>query len=106
MDLLDNLKDFQEAEAPMGRVLLFYLGVLPFIFVSVMPASLLLSVLYTLTRMSRANEIIAMLGAGRSVLQVLGPLLVVSAAVSVLSMSANYHWAPRAEGKKKRCSVA
>ncbi len=101
MDLLDNLKDFQEAEAPMGRVLLFYLGVLPFIFVSVMPASLLLSVLYTLTRMSRANEIIAMLGAGRSVLQVLGPLLVVSAAVSVLSMSANYHWAPRAEGKKE-----
>ncbi len=101
MDLLDNLKDFQEAEAPVGRVLLFYLGVMPFIFVSVMPASLLLSVLYTLTRMSRANEIIAMLGAGRSVLQVLGPLLVVSAVVSILSMSANYHWAPRAEGKKE-----
>lgn len=101
MDLLDNLKDFQEAEAPIGRVLLFYLGVLPFIFVSVMPASLLLSVLYTLTRMSRANEIIAMLGAGRSVLQILGPLLVVSAVISVISMSANYHWAPRSEGKKQ-----
>ncbi|MCA1964930.1 MAG: LptF/LptG family permease [Prosthecobacter sp.] len=101
MDLLDNLKDFQEAQAPLGRVLLFYLGVMPFIFVSVMPASLLLSVLYTLTRMSRANEIIAMLGAGRSVLQVLTPLFVVSAVVSLLSMAANYHWAPRAEGKKE-----
>lgn len=101
MDLLDNLKDFQEVEAPLGRVLSFYLGVMPFIFVSVMPASLLLSVLYTLTRMSRANEIVAMLGVGRSVVQILAPLFVVAATVSVISSAANFHWAPRAEGKKE-----
>lgn len=101
MDLLDNLKDFQEAETPLGRVLLYYTGMLPFIFVSVMPASLLLSVLYTLTKMSRANEIVAMLGVGRSVVQVLQPLLVLSGLVSLLCMAANYHWAPRAEGNKK-----
>lgn len=101
MDLLDNMKDFQEAETPLGRVILFYLGMLPFIYVSVMPASLLLSVLYTLTKMSRANEIVAMLGAGRSVVQILQPLLVVAGLVSLSSMAANYHWAPRAEGNKK-----
>jgi LPS export ABC transporter permease LptG len=100
MDLLDNLKDFQEAEAPLGRVVMFYFGVMPFIFVSVMPASLLLSVLYTLTKMSRANEVVAMLGVGRSVMQILQPLFVVSAAVAMVSFAANYHWAPRAEGKK------
>ncbi|GEP42695.1 LptF/LptG family permease [Brevifollis gellanilyticus] len=101
MDLLDNMKDFQEAETPVGRVILFYLGMLPFIYVSVMPAALLLSVLYTLTKMSRANEIVAMLGAGRSVVQILQPVLVVSALISLTSMAANYHWAPRAEGNKK-----
>ncbi len=101
MDLLDNLKDFQEAEAPLGRVVAFYFGVMPFIFVSVMPASLLLAVLYTLTKMSRANEIVAMLGVGRSVVQILAPVFFIAAAVATISTAANYHWAPRAEGKKE-----
>jgi|JI6StandDraft_1071083.scaffolds.fasta_scaffold07864_5 LPS export ABC transporter permease LptG len=101
MDLLDNMKDFQEAETPLGRVALFYIGMLPFIYVSVMPASLLLSVLYTLTKMSRANEIVAMLTTGRSVVQILTPLFIVAALLSLTSMAANYHWAPRAEGNKK-----
>ncbi len=101
MDLLDNLKDFQEAGASLGRVFLFYFGVLPFIFVSVMPPALLLAVLYTLTRMSRANEVVAMLGAGRSVVQILQPIFIVAAAVAAMSSAANYYWAPRAEGNKK-----
>ena len=101
MDLLDNLKDFQEAKASLGRVFLFYFGILPFIFVSVMPAVLLLSVLYTLTKMSRANEVVAMLGIGRSVVQILQPIFVVAAAVAIMSFAANYYWAPRAEGNKE-----
>ncbi|SKA85298.1 LPS export ABC transporter permease LptG [Prosthecobacter debontii] len=101
MDLLDNLKEFQEAQSSLGRVVKFYLGVLPFIFVSVMPASLLLAVLYTLTKMSRANEIVAMLSAGRSVSQILQPVFAVVIAVCVMSLAANYHWAPRAEGNRE-----
>lgn len=101
MDLLDNLKDFQAARAGIGRVLLFYLGLVPFIFVSVMPAALLLAVLYTLTRMSRANEIVAMLSAGRSVRQILRPIFVLVVAVATMSLAANYYWAPRAEGNRE-----
>lgn len=101
MDLLDNLKEFQEVGSSMRQVLLFYLGIIPFIYVSVMPAALLLAILYTLTRMSRANEIVAMLGSGRSVGQILRPLFVVALAAALLSTAANYHWAPRAEGNRK-----
>jgi len=101
MDLLDNLKEFQEVGSSTRRVLLFYVGIIPFIYVSVMPAALLLAVLYTLTRMSRANEIVAMLGSGRSVGQILRPVFVVACAAALLSMAANYHWAPRAEGNRK-----
>jgi LPS export ABC transporter permease LptG len=101
MDLLDNLKEFQEADSGLGRVVKFYFSVIPFIFVSVMPASLLLAVLYTLTKMSRANEIVAMLAAGRSVGQILQPIFVVVIAVSTISLAANYHWAPRAEGNRE-----
>ncbi|TDU70978.1 LPS export ABC transporter permease LptG [Prosthecobacter fusiformis] len=101
MDLLDNLKEFQEANSGLGRVVKFYFSVVPFIFVSVMPASLLLAVLYTLTKMSRANEIVAMLSAGRSVIQILQPIFVVVITVAMMSLAANYHWAPRAEGNRE-----
>ncbi len=101
MDLLDNLKDFQEAHTSLGRVVHFYMGVVPYIFVEVMPPALLLAVLYTLTKMSRANEIVAMLGAGRSVVQILLPILLLTAAVAVLSLAANYYWAPRAQGNRE-----
>ncbi len=101
MDLLDNLKDFQQAKSSFGDVLGFYLGLLPYIYVTVMPVALLLAVLYALTRMSRANEIISMLGAGRSLAQVLRPVFLCTAYSALLSMAANYYWAPRAEGNRK-----
>ncbi|HCN27756.1 MAG TPA: hypothetical protein DIT64_03020 [Verrucomicrobiales bacterium] len=101
MDLLDNMKEFQDVGSSASTVALFYLSIIPFIYVSVMPAALLLAVLYTLTRMSRANEIVAMLGTGRSVVQILRPVLVSALALAAVSMAANYHWAPRAEGSRK-----
>ncbi len=101
MDLLDNLKEFQEVGSSARQVVFFYLGIVPFIYVSVMPAALLLAILYTLTRMSRANEIVAMLGSGRSVVQILRPVFVVAFGAALLSTAANYHWAPRAEGNRK-----
>jgi hypothetical protein len=101
MDLLDNLKDFQDAKISPGRVLLFYLSVVPFIFVTVMPASLLLAVLYTLTKMSRANEIVAMHTAGRSIRQVLRPIFIIVVGVCLMSLAANYFWAPRAQGNRE-----
>jgi LPS export ABC transporter permease LptG len=101
MDLLDNLKDFQSAKSSFGEVLGFYLGLLPYIYVTVMPVALLLAVLYALTRMSRANEIISMLGAGRSLAQVLRPVFLCTLYAVLLSLAANYYWAPRAEGNRK-----
>jgi LPS export ABC transporter permease LptG len=101
MDLLDNLKEFQDVGSSARQVLLFYVGIIPYIYVSVMPAALLLAILYTLTRMSRANEIVAMLGSGRSVGQILRPIFAVAVGAALLSTAANYHWAPRAEGNRK-----
>jgi LPS export ABC transporter permease LptG len=101
MDLLDNLKDFQQANSSLGEVLSFYLGLLPYIYVTVMPVALLLAVLYALTRMSRANELISMLGVGRSLAQVLRPIFLCTGYAVLLSLAANYYWAPRAEGNRK-----
>jgi LPS export ABC transporter permease LptG len=100
-DLMDSLKDFQEAKTPTGSIIAFYLNLVPYVFVFVAPACMLLSILYTLTKMSRANEIISMLGSGRSIGQILRPVFLVAAAASLVSMAANYHWAPRAEGNRE-----
>ncbi len=101
MDLLDNLKDFQDAGTPFGAIMGFYVNLIPYIFVSVAPAVLLLSSLYGLNKMSRANEIVSMLTAGRSLGQILRPTLIVTAYASVIAMAANYHWAPRGEGRRE-----
>jgi len=101
MDLLDNLKDFQMAQSSFSKVLGFYLALLPYIFVTIIPVALLLAVLYSLTQMSRANELISMLGAGRSLAQVLRPIFLATAYAVLLSTAANYYWAPRSEGNRK-----
>jgi lipopolysaccharide export LptBFGC system permease protein LptF len=67
----------------------------------VAPAAILLGVLYSLTKMSRANEIVAMLGAGRSIAQILQPIFLTALAASFISLAANYYWAPRAEGNRQ-----
>lgn len=100
-DMLDSLRDFQDANAPVSRVLAFYLSLVPYIFVETIWAVLLLSTLFTLMKMSRSNELISMLGAGRSMGQVLRPVFVVAVLVSLLSLAANYYWAPRAEGNRQ-----
>ena len=87
MDLLDNLKDFQAAGTPFGTIMGFYVNLIPYIFVSVAPAVLLLSSLYGLNKMSRANEIVSMLTAGRSLGQILRPMLIVTAYASLIAMA-------------------
>lgn len=101
MDLLDSLKDFQDARIPVFKMALFYMSLMPFIYVSVAPAAVLLGVLYALTKMSRSNEIVSMLGAGRSVFQILTPVFVAALLASMVGVAANYYWAPRAEGNRQ-----
>lgn len=101
MDLMDNMNTFTENHISKGTILLFYAKLIPFIYVSVAPVTVLLATLYSLGRMSRSNEIISMLGAGKSMGQVLRPVFLVGLYASFLGMAANYHWAPLAEGNKK-----
>jgi len=101
IDLMDNLRDFQEAKIPRSVMVGFYLDLIPYVFVMVTPASLLLATLYSLTKLSRANEIVSMLTSGLSLPQVLRPILVVAGWLSLMGMAMNYNLAPKAEGKRE-----
>jgi lipopolysaccharide export system permease protein len=101
-DLADNSRDFIEAHASLLKVGYFYVTQLPQVMTVSLPVGILLALLYSLSRMSRSNEIISMLTAGRSIPRIILPLVLCGIAASGLSMVLNYKWAPRADLMKKQ----
>ena len=100
-DLSDNGTDFIEAKVPLAKVAYFYATQFPQIAVMSLPVGLLLALLYSLSRMSRSNELISILGAGVSVARVLLPLLIVGVLITGGSFALNYKLAPHSEAIKK-----
>lgn len=100
-DLSDNASTFIEAKASLPRIGYFYATQFPQIAVVSLPVGLLLALLYSLSRMSRSNEIIAMLTAGRSIARLLVPIMVVGLCATAASTALNYQLAPRSERLKR-----
>lgn len=101
-DLSDNLPDFLQGRATPDFLLAYYKSQLPEIVVISVPVATLLALLYSLTAMSRSNEIISMLGAGRSVLQIIAPLIGVGLLLTGVVAFFNYEAAPHAAMHKKQ----
>jgi LPS export ABC transporter permease LptG len=100
-DLSGNLQDFLEAHASLKQVARFYATQLPQVAVISLPVGLLLALLFSLSRMSRSNEIISMLAAGRSVVRLLVPLMIIGLLATCACLALNYEYAPQAEAVKK-----
>lgn len=101
-DLQSNFADFLEAHVSMKSIARFYLSQLPFIAVLSMPIGILLALLFSLSRMSRHNEIISMVTAGCSIPRIILPLMVVGLVGTIVSYELNRELGPHAEAMKKR----
>jgi LPS export ABC transporter permease LptG len=101
-DLSDNLPDFLQGQAGLDFLLRYYKSQIPEIIVISLPIGALLALLYSLTAMSRSNEIISMLGAGLSVTRVLMPLFGVGLLLVAVTAYFNYEQAPHAAMLKKQ----
>jgi lipopolysaccharide export system permease protein len=101
-DLSDNLPDFLQGKAGFDVLLEYYKSQIPEIVVISLPVGALLALLYSLTAMSRSNEIISMLGAGVSVSRFLVPLICVGLLLTAITAYFNYESAPHAAMIKKR----
>lgn len=101
-DLADNGPDFTQARASLKAVGYYYLTQLPQTVVISLPIGLLLGLLYSLSRMSRSNEIISMLGSGRSVPRLIMPLIIVGLLATAVCGVLNYQLAPHAEAVRKQ----
>lgn len=101
-DLSDNAPDFVEARVSLAKIGFYYLTQFPQIMVMSLPISLLLALLYALGRMSRSNEVIAMMTSGVGVIRVMGPLLLLGLAITAISLLLNYRMAPQSEAVKEQ----
>ncbi|HUF62860.1 MAG TPA: LptF/LptG family permease [Verrucomicrobiales bacterium] len=100
-DLNDNLPDFRKGNTSPGNILAFYAAQIPLVFTQIAQPVLLVSTVFALSRMSRANEIVSMLGAGRSLWRIVLPLFLFGFYVAFVHTVFSYHWAPWAEGHKE-----
>jgi LPS export ABC transporter permease LptG len=101
-DLSDNLQDFIQGKAELPVLIEYYASQIPQIVVICLPIGALLALLYSLTAMSRSNEIISMIGAGLSVTRVLLPLMVVGLLLTGVTAWFNYEGAPHAAAARKQ----
>ena len=96
LDLFGNLDDFLQAHAPVGQVIQYYVFLFPEIFVTTLPMSLLLGLLFCLSNLSKHNELAAMRAGGISVMRLSLPLLAVGFAASLLVLGSGEALVPRA----------
>ncbi len=100
-DFYDNRNDFIEGSARLSLIGLYYAHQLPRFILLSMPMGVLLALLYSLSKMSRSNEIISMLATGRSVPRLLLPLFAFCALLTGACVWLNYELAPRADRLRK-----
>jgi len=100
-DVSDNISNFIDNHIPVSLVVRYYATQIPQVVIILLPVALLLSLLFALGRMSRANEIVSMLTAGVSLPRVLLPLIGIGLLTVGVTMALNYSLAPHAELARK-----
>ncbi|MDF1850358.1 MAG: LptF/LptG family permease [Verrucomicrobiales bacterium] len=98
-DFTDNGPAF--TGLPFSRMVEFYIVQVPYVILFVLPIAVLLSGLSALSKLSKSNELISMIGAGRSVFRILTPIFIIGVYCSLIGLAFKYEWAPVSVGYKE-----
>ncbi len=101
LDMGDKLPNLIDAHAPLRAILRFYRIQLPQITVFCLPIALLLATLYSLSRLSRSNEIVSMVTTGISISRILRPIFAFGLLSTAATLALNYQLAPESETARK-----
>lgn len=94
-DFTDNMERFRTRfDNPLVQALRFYGMQLPMFLYQILPYTLLMGALWSLSKLSGTCEITGMLQSGRSLLRVCAPIFIVTALVAVAYGIFGFHWAP------------
>lgn len=102
MDVFAQLEDFQEHRLRVLDVLLYYLIILPEMLVVVIPVTLLLALLFSLTQLSRHHELIAMRAAGQSLWRLSIPYLAIGVLFSFVLFTVSEFWLTQSEERAEK----
>jgi lipopolysaccharide export system permease protein len=94
-DLSSNLSNFQRHHLQAWDVLEYYLAKLPELYVVILPVTLLLALLYTLTGHARHQELIAIRAAGVSLLRISMPYFGMGLVIGLSLFSLNEFLVPQ-----------
>lgn len=100
-DMANNGNDYAAVKMSAPDIALLYLTQMPSIVMLVLPITILLGILYSLGRMSRRNELVSMMMAGKPVSRILLPLFIMGAMATYLSLACNFQFAPTSVGNVK-----
>lgn len=95
-DVSQHLPDFIQGKATFWALKEYYASQIPQIMVMCLPIALLLSLLYSLSAMSRSNEIISIMGAGMSLIRIIAVFIGVGLVLSGVMAYFNFESAPHA----------
>ncbi len=93
-DLFSCVDDLQRHGAGVKGILLFNVARIPELMVLLLPAALLLALLYAISNHARYNEIVAMRAAGINAWRICAPYIVVGLLLGGLSFYLNEQWVP------------
>jgi lipopolysaccharide export system permease protein len=86
VDLVEHLDEFIDARAERSQVVRYYANYVPYIFVLMLPVSMLLATLFSVGTLSKQNELLAMKASGISLYRFAQPLLILGFLISLLTM--------------------
>lgn len=102
MDLLDHVGSFVDNHATLSMVGRYYLYKAAWIIDTVLPVAMLMATLFTVGSMARYLELTALFAAGRSLMRVTSPLIVLGVLVTLFSLAWREYVLPRANVERNR----
>ena len=101
IDIDDNLTELKTSGDFFGTAADLYAARLPEIIITLLPYSLLLSLLFALGRLSASREIVATIQTGRGMAQLAWPFCIVGLLATLLVAGLNFHWAPQSQARER-----
>ncbi|GAA5481502.1 LptF/LptG family permease [Haloferula sargassicola] len=102
VDFQDNLTEIQ-ASGHVGRTMIaLYAARLPEMVTLLLPYALLLSLLFSLGKLSASREIVSMIQTGRGLARITLPFLMTGLLATLFCMGLDFHWAPASVAKEQR----
>lgn len=97
IDVLGHLDEIIQQAANLAVLRDYYVTFLPLIFIQTAPMSCLLSTLFTLGKLNRNNELVAMRASGLGIIQITKSIIIFSAMISVFTFVVSEKILPKSQ---------